>query len=191
MKYRTYLLLIIFLLIASINFNLFLKPLHLVCGGTQGIAIILHEFMSLSYSNIILIINIIMLLLSTIFLNKKTTFGTLLATLIYPFFVKLTSFINIEISSIVINIILSGIFSGITNGFIYKLGFTAGGISLISPIINKYTNISIGIIHFFINFIILLLDLLLFGIKNFFYSFIVILLNSFTIQIILFKKKIM
>ena len=67
---KKYLLLLIILLIAAINFNLFLKPLKLVTGGTQGLSIIINSFTNVSNSLIILIINIIMLILSFIFYTK-------------------------------------------------------------------------------------------------------------------------
>ena len=41
---KKYLLFLIILLIAAINFNLFLKPLKLVTGGTQGLSIIINSF---------------------------------------------------------------------------------------------------------------------------------------------------
>ena len=88
---KKYLLLLIILLIAAINFNLFLKPLKLVTGGTQGVSIIINSFTNVSNSLLIFIINLLMLILSFIFLRKQTTFGTILATISYPLFVKLTS----------------------------------------------------------------------------------------------------
>ncbi|MBQ8892436.1 MAG: YitT family protein [Bacilli bacterium] len=189
MKYKDYLYLLILLFLASINFNLFVKPNNLVCGGSIGLAIIINKLTSIEHSVIILIINIIMFLLSIIFLNKKITLGSLIATIVYPVFVKITS--NFVISSnIVLSIIIVGIFSGITNGLIYKLGFTTGGINLIGPIFSKYFNIKIGTINLFINLIIMLLNLIIFGINNLIYSVIIIILNSIVINLILYKKTI-
>ena len=42
-----YFLLLLALFIAALNFNLILKPLHLVTGGTQGLAIILNHLLKL------------------------------------------------------------------------------------------------------------------------------------------------
>ena len=188
MKYKEYLYLLILLLIASMNFNLFLKPINLVCGGTVGLSIIIHQIIPISYATIILVINVIMLILSLLLLNKRTTIGTIIATFIYPLFINLTNNLSIEISYPILNIILSGIISGITNGYIYKLGYSSGGISILGPIINKYFHISIGTIHFFINLIIIILDFILFGFNNFIYSLLVILINGIVINIILYKK---
>lgn len=186
---KKYLLLLIILLIAAINFNLFLKPLKLVTGGTQGLSIIINSFTNVSNSLIILIINIIMLILSFIFLRKQTTFGTILATITYPLFVKLTSSLKFNFDYYLLNVIITGIISGITNGLIYKLDFTAGGINVLAPIINKYKNIKVGTINLIINSLILLIGCLMFGIKNFLYAMLVVIINSLLINVIMYKKR--
>ncbi|MBR3660354.1 MAG: YitT family protein [Bacilli bacterium] len=188
MKYKNYIYLIILLFIAAINFNIFLKPLSLVCGGTQGIAIIINKITKLDYFFIILIINILMFFLSIIFLNKKITISLIISTFIYPIFIRLTNNISYSFNIFILNIITVGIISGITNGFIYKFGFTSSGISLLGPFINKYTNIKIGTINFIINLIIMILNLIIFGIENVIYSLIVISINSLVINLILYKK---
>ncbi len=185
---KKYLLLLIILLIAAINFNLFLKPLKLVTGGTQGVSIIINNFTNISNYLIVLIINILMLILSFIFLRKQTTFGTILATISYPLLIKLTNSLKFNFDYYLLNIIITGIISGITNGLIYKLGFTAGGINVLAPIINKYKKIKIGTINLIINSLILLIGCLVFGVKNFLYAMLVVIINSIFINIIMYKK---
>ena len=185
---KKYLKLLLILLIAAINFNIFLKPMKLVTGGTQGLAIIIHELIKMPHSTIVLIINLLMLILSYIFLKKETTLGTVVATISYPLFIKLTSFFNLNISTNLLNVILTGIISGLTNGYIYKLGFTAGGINTIAPIINKYKNIKIGTINLIINIVILLIGCLQFGIKKLLYAIVVIIINSILINLVMYGK---
>ena len=188
MKYKEYSYLIILLFIAALNFNIFLKPLNIVVGGTQGLSLIIYKFIPISHSLIILIINSLMFILSILFLNKKITISLIISTFIYPFFINLTNnIININIDIFLI-IIIVGIISGLTNGLTYKLGFSASGISLLPLIINKYINIKIGTINFIINFIIMLFNLLLFGINNLIYSLIVIIINSLIINKILYSN---
>ena len=188
MKYKNYVYLIILLLIAAINFNMFIKPLSLVCGGTQGLSIIINKITKLDYSIIILLINILMMILSILFLNKKITTSLIISTFVYPLFVKLTSIMTYNFNIFVLNIITVGVISGITNGLIYKLGFTSSGISLLGPLINKYTNLKIGTINLFINLIIMLLNLIFFGINNVLYSILVVIINSLVINLILYRK---
>lgn len=187
-----YLKLIIILFIASLNFNLILKPLSLVCGGTQGVAIILNYFFKLDSSIVILVINLIMLLLSYIFLNKNVVYSSILASLIYPLFIKLTSgfslfFVN---KYMFIFVIIAGIISGITGGLVYRLGFSSGGMNSFNLLISKLFNIKISLSNFVVNFIIILISSISFGLKMSIYSVIVILISSFIINFILKRKRL-
>ena len=188
MKFKDYIYLIILLFVASLNFNLFLKPLNLVCGGTQGLSIIINNLTSIDNSILILVINVSMFLLSIVLLSKKMTLGLVISTFIYPLFIKLTSNLMFSFNNIIISIIVVGIISGITNGLIYKLGFSASGINLLGPLINKYFKFKIGTINLVINGFIMVLNLIIFGIDNLIYSFLVIIINSMVINLILYKK---
>ena len=186
---KSYLLLIFLLFLASINFNLLIKPFNLICGGTNGVATIFKYFIKLDYYYIILIINLLMFFLSICFLKKKATIGFIISTFIYPFFVFLTRNIYINLNFSIIIVLLAGIISGITNGLIYKLGFNMGGISIIGPILNKYLHIPIFLTHFFINFLIIIFSYFLFGFNNFLMSIIILILNSFFNYLILKERK--
>lgn len=193
MKLKKYLLLLAILFIASLNFNIILKPLNLVAGGTQGIAIILNHLFKLSPSLVILIINLLMLIISYFTLPKETTYGTIVATLVYPLFVKLTSNINslnLPDEYLIILVILSGIICGITGGYTYKLGFSSGGINVVALIAKKYFHINVAITNFVINTVIILLGAFNFGIVKCLYSILLILINSYIINKILGCKKL-
>ena len=148
---RKYIYLAILLLIAALNFNLILKPLELVTGGTQGLALLIYSLSKLKPSISILIINIITLILSYFFLSKTTTYGTIASSIIYPLCVKLTSFIPnysfIQNNQILFTII-AGIVCGITGGYIYKIGFSSGGVSTVNLLLNKYLKIRVATANF-------------------------------------------
>lgn len=188
MKYKDYFCLLLMLLIAAINFNIFLKPIHLVCGGTQGLSIIINKLTNIDNYIIILIINVTMFILCLFLLNKKMTLGLVISTFMYPIFIKLTSNFNFSFNNLIIHIIIVGIISGLTNGIIYKLGFSSSGISLLGPLLNKYLKIKIGTINLFINFFIMILNVIIFGINNLIYSLIVIIINSLVVNYILYRK---
>lgn len=185
------LLLIFLLYIAALNYNAFLKYLNLVTGGTQGIALLLKEVVKISSSKIIFIVNIICLVLSFLFLNRENTYSSLVASFFYPFFVGITSNISfkLNIDYIFIWSIITGLISGITGGFIYKIGFSSGGISTINLLVNKYFKIKISISNFIINTLIIIFGSFVYGIKNTIYSIIVIFVSSFIIYLILKNKK--
>ena len=195
-KFKKYLLLLLVLFLAACNLNLILKPLDLVTGGTQGMAILFNHLLNISPAMIIFIINILALIISYFFLPKETTYGTVIATFFYPMLVKLTSNFNFfDCSSHpFLFAIIAGIISGITGGLVYKLGFSNGGISIVSLIFNKYFHISIALTNFIVNGIIVLLGLYYFGFWNFLLALLVIFLQSLLIKVVLdrdyFKKTI-
>ena len=92
-KMKRYLLLLVALFFAALNFNVILKPLSLVTGGTQGVALLLNHLLQLSPALLILIINLITFITSYFTLSKTVTYGTMIASFAYPLFVKITSII--------------------------------------------------------------------------------------------------
>ena len=189
-KIKNYLLLTLCLFMAALNFNLILKPLELVTGGTQGFALLITNIIKIKPAIVILIINVTTLVISYFCLSKSTTYGTFASSFIYPICVKLTSFIS-NISYIAHHILLSsiiaGIICGLTGGYIYKLGFSAGGVSTINLIVNKYLKIRVAISNLIINLLIIVLGCFIFGLTKGFYSILVISISSIFINIIIKK----
>lgn len=190
MNIKKYLLLLLWLLLAALNLNLILKPLSLVTGGTQGLAIILNHLLKIKPSTIVLIINVIALIISYFFLSKASTSSAIISTFAYPLFIRLTSFIptiTFLEKHCLISSIIAGITCGVTGGFIYKLGFSSGGITIINLLVNKYLKIKIATSNFIINFIIILLGCYYFGFMKTIYSIIVITIGSLIINKVLKK----
>ena len=162
-----YLMLTFANLIAALNFNLLIKPINLVSGGSGGLALVLGNMINISTSHLITIIYIITFILGLIFLDKKKVYGIIYASITYPLFVYLTEKITMAIvlnySDILLVSIIAAMISGISNGLIYKYGFASSGLGIISPILNKYFKISISLANFLINSIIVLLGGYFFG----------------------------
>lgn len=181
-----YSVLIFSLFISSLVFNLLLYPTNLVTGGMNGVAIILNYIFDISPSLIILIGSIFLLGLSYLFLGLDQTGASLVATLIYPLFVSLTEplakIIIIDTSDLILISLLVGILLGITNGLMYKVGFSNGGLNIISQIVYKYFHISLGKTTMTINFIIVLIGGFYFGFNMMLYAFIIIYISGVVID---------
>ena len=178
--------LLLFLLLSAFNFNLVLKPLQIVVGGTQGLALIINAVSTYSPSLIVLVINLLMFIICLLLLNKKVTTSIIISTFIYPFLIKLTSFLN----SLVIResfwlVVLSGILSGITLGFTLKLNYSTGGLNIIVLVLKKYFNIKESLSNFIINSLIIILGMKLFGFHKAMIGILIIIINSITVNIIL------
>ena len=187
---KKHILLLILLFIAALNFNAFLKPLNLVTGGNQGIALIIKHLTKQKPSTIIFIVNMISLIISYIFLKKETTISLVIASISYPIFVRLTNNITLNVITKIpiLTSIIAGIICGITGGLIYKMNFNQGGISIFNSLLYKYLNIKISICNFIINTTILIIGSIYFCFIKLLYSLIVVIISSLIINFIMSKK---
>ena len=186
---RRILILLASLLVLSLVYNLLLLPTDLVAGGVNGIAIITNYVYGIDSSIMILLISSACLLFSFMYLGKERTLGSLLATFIYPLFVKLTAIIT---QGITINyddkfliIIFAGVIGGLANGFIYKTGFSNGGLPIISQILYKYHKIPLAKSSMIINASIIIVGSIFFGWSMMMYAIILVFINNMMIDKVL------
>ena len=181
-----YAVLIVSLFLSAIVFNLFLYPTNLVTGGMNGVAIIINHITDISPATIILIGAILLLGLSYLFLGLEQTAASVIATVIYPLFVSITEpitkLIVVDTSDLILISIFVGILLGITNGLMYKVGFSNGGLNIISQILYKHLRISLSKTTMVINFIIVLIGGIYFGFNMILYAFVIIYISSFVID---------
>ena len=177
------------ILVAAINFNLLLKPINLVSGGSGGLALVLQNICTISTSHLITIIYIITVILSIIFLEKKTIASIILASILYPVCTYLTeditNIIHLNYNDVFLVCIFSGIISGITNGIAYRYGYATGGLGVLAPIINKYLQTSISNVNFAVNAIIVLMGAYFYGFNMVIYAIILLYISSYVCNIII------
>lgn len=186
---RRILILLAALLVLALIYNLLLLPTDLVAGGVNGIAIITNYVYGIDSSLMILLVSSACLLFSLMYLGTERTLGSLLATFIYPLFVKLTAIIT---QGITINyddkfliIIFAGVIGGLANGFIYKTGFSNGGLPIISQILYKYHKIPIAKSSMVINSMIIIIGSFFFGWSMMMYAIILVFINNMMIDKVL------
>ncbi len=168
-------LIIIFLMfLTALFYNLLLRPINLVTGGTGGIAIILEEVLGLNPSVMIFVMYLILLIFSFLLLDKEDTYVGILITIVYPLFVELTlnisNIVKIDYNDILVIAIFSGVINGIINGIIYKLNLNTGGTSILAKIIFKYFDISVTKANFIINIIVVIFGVFIFGFEMVLYA---------------------
>ena len=182
-------MLIISLFFSAIVYNLFLLPVNLVTGGSSGIATITNYVYGIDPALMILIVSIICALLSLMYLGPEVTAVTILASFLYPFFVKitepLTDIIQLDYSDMFTITLFAGALNGIANGIMYKTGYNNGGLPVISQILEKYCKIPIAKTSAFMNITVVLIGGIFFGSTNVMYAIILIYLNSIIINKVL------
>ena len=171
-------------LIQAFTYNLFVVPNNFIINRTSGLAIIFNAIFHLDPVIFIYIVDIILLVISFIFLDKGKTYASLIGSFLYPVLITITTpFTNmlipyINIDNILITVVITGCLLGIGNGIVYKIGFTTGGGDIVMQLISKYKKVSEGKASLTMNIIIVLLGGLILGLANVIYSSIIIIIET-------------
>lgn len=186
---KRYSCLILALFVSAICYNLLIYPSKIVAGGTNGLSILVESIFHISPSIFILVFSVIILIISVFVLGIEKSSGSVVATLVYPLFVDLTSgitsILSINNHDMILISLFIGLISGWTSGMIYKMGFSNGGISLICQMIFDKLHISVSKVSFLINTILVISGGLYFGIETIMYAVIVLFVNSVVIDRVL------
>ena len=173
-------------LLLAINYNLFLLPNNLVIGGTSGLSIIFQNYINPTI--FINVATIALLIISLLFLGKEYTKKTIVGSLLFLLFISLTKDFcediagAINIDEFIVTVILVGILYGISNGIIFKTGYTTGGTDVIIRLLTKYLKIPEGKSTIYTNATIILLGGVSFGIAKVIYAFFVLYISSYLID---------
>ena len=182
-------MLIVGLFISAIVYNLFLLPINLVTGGAGGIATITNYVYDIDPALMIFLVSTACGIFSLLYLGVEETLAIILATVIYPLFVKITAPISdlifINYQDLFVISIYAGLIGGLANGLMYKSGYSGGGLAIITQILKKYYNIPIATTSAFMNTTIVIIGALFFGWTKAMYALILIYINSLVINKIL------
>lgn len=144
-KYLKLLLIMAFAACSALNYAIFVFPNNFAPSGIDGICTMIQDTANINIGYLSLIVNIPLIVLSFIFLNKdfavKSTLYILsfsLASIIYSK-MDLSRFYYLTITGT--SAILSPVVAGTIRGFLYyitlKLNASSGGIDIISALVKK------------------------------------------------------
>lgn len=161
------------ILIVSLAFNIFILPNDIVFG-VSGVAVIFKKIYGTDPSLIILLGSLILLVLSYFLMGAEKTANSVVGSLLYPLFVKLTEWViplvDLGSTEPFLIALFGAAISGFGFGLIFKSGFTTGGTDILNQIVSKYFKMSIGNAMFFTDGLIILTSLFFFGWQKFMYS---------------------
>ena len=151
--------------IYAFGLTYFVVPHHLFEGGATGITLITYYLFNIPISLMNLLINIPLFILAWKIFGSKTLYTSLLGTISLSIwlaiFEKIPLSFNLE-GDLVIVALVAGVLLGLGLGVIFNAGGTTGGTDIVARILNKYTNISVGKLLFALDYLILLLNLIIF-----------------------------
>ena len=188
-KLKRIFLMSISLLLSAVLYNMFLLPLNLVTGGTNGIATITNYVYGINPAFMILILSVACAIFSFMYLGVKRTMGTLVASLVYPLLVQLTLPLNNlmkgEPVDVLLMVLFAGVLSGIANGLMYKTGYSNGGFPVVSQVLFEKKHISVAKSSLVINVTIVLIGAMFFGTTNALYAIIFLYINNIILDKVL------
>lgn len=173
--------------ILAVSINLFIIPNKLLSGGLSGIGLMLQYTFNLPMGGTILILNIPLLVLSILKINKKFTVFTVLGTISLSIFLIITTPLNnvltpVEESYRLLYCIYGGVLSGIGLGIVFSNEGSTGGMDIIAIYAKKKYDIEIGLVSFIINFLIVAVGSVLFDFKVGLYTLISMYITSAVIE---------
>jgi len=177
-------MLVFVVLLLALNYNLFLLPNHLVIGGTTGLSIVLESLFGWNPNVVLYIFTAILMIVSFLFLGAKQTSASIVGSILYPFFVTLTSPLAtllqqyIHFDNVILLILAVGFLFGVANGIIYKVGFDTGGSDIIMRILHKYFHMPEGKSSFVTQILIILFGGLVFGVNNLIYALLILIIYT-------------
>lgn len=138
----------------------FILPNKLMTGGTTGLSLIVAHYTGISISAFVFVFNIIMFLAGLLILGKRFTVTTLLSTFFYPAalaFFENSKFIGGRITDDrLLASLFGGLIIGIALGVVLRAGASTGGMDIPPLILNKKLGLSVSVMLYFFDFIILL-----------------------------------
>ena len=179
---QRYCIFIFSMFFSALVFNVFYAKFSIVTGGSAGLSIIIKYLTGFDESKFVLYVSLALLVLCFFTLGFKQTLRNTIGTLLYPLFIKITSYLvvyfNVETDSLLLIALYAGILSGFASGIMMKTKFTAGGFNILYQIANKYFKISIGKSSLIINSLIIIFGAIVFGVPMAIYAVIALYLST-------------
>ncbi|CAM3716526.1 YitT family protein [Erysipelothrix urinaevulpis] len=161
----------------------FILPNKILSGGVAGFAIALYPIFNVNPEIMINIILVVTFMLGFIFLGKEFALKTLASTILYPLFVYLFGFIEIQTSmSPILASIYGGILTGIGLGLTFRTGASTGGMDIVPLILEKYTNVKVSIWILLSDSLVILLGLSNYGLELVLIGFLSVFTASYAID---------
>jgi uncharacterized membrane-anchored protein YitT (DUF2179 family) len=144
---KNYAIITVCLFVIALGWTAFLIPNNMLGGGVNGIATIVYWVTGLSTGYTIFTLNAILILFSFKILGWKFGVKTIYCIAVMSLFFSLLQNVFGDvpvISDKFLAAIIGGGIGGFANGIIFLSGGSTGGVDIITMVVNKYRNISLG-----------------------------------------------
>lgn len=169
-KTRQYLQISFGVLLLSMGYYFFYLPTGLVSGGTNGIGIIVQNYIPFSISIFILIINVVLLFIGLFLLGKEFFYKTAYSSILFPAIIFVFErifdenfFFRSEVNvPYFIAALVGGTLTAVGLGICFLNNGTTGGMDVVQKIISKYLHIPYSIAMYMTDVLIIFIGALVF-----------------------------
>lgn len=166
----------------------FILPNSLITGGTTGLGLSIEHFFGLPLNIFVWIFNISMFILGAVVLGKAFALTTLISSFYYPFILGILEDIpaltNVTNDKMLATI-CGGIMIGIGIGIVIRAGASTGGMDIPPLVLNKKWGISISVLLYTFDFIILMTQMLFSNTEQIIYGILLVLIYTIVLDKIL------
>ena len=176
----------------ALCYNLLLVPNNFAFSGMSGVGIIVNKLTGLNAVVFVYIANFLLLILSFLLLGWQVTKNTIIGSILYPLMLTITLPIAntilpyMNFSDLLVPAVLTAVLYGVSNGLIYKCGFSTGGSDVLVHILKKYLHLPESKCIRIVNGCIIMGCLFVFGLEICIYSFIIMIVGSLFVDKIIY-----
>ena len=167
--------------ILALAVGAFIVPHEIIMGGATGIGLTITHYIPVNLSVIVFIINAVLFILGTFVLGKKFALTTIISTIVYPVFLSIVQAIP-GIDTLTDNIMLATIYAGallgIGIGLVVRVGASTGGTDILALVLNKWFHVSIAVMMYVVDFIVLGFQVLFSNSEQILYGILALVLTT-------------
>ncbi len=164
----------------------FILPTGLISGGTTGLAIFVNHYTGLPINQFVMIFNIVMFVAGALILGKKFAMTTLLSTFFYPIALSILQeaarYTGVPTTNEMLCTVFAGALIGLGIAMVIQAGASTGGMDIPPLVVNKMTGISVALLLYAFDVIILLLQMIFTDSEKVLYGILLVCIYSFILE---------
>lgn len=187
---RDYIFIVLGLACYAFGFTAFILPEKIVIGGVAGMASLLYYQWEIPVALGNYGINIILLIMAAKVVGmtfvKRTIFGTTVLSFLIYLFQELFNGITIVSGQPFMSIVLGSLLCGFGIGLTFVHNGSSGGTDIIAAMVSKHSNVTIGRMILYVDFLIISSSYLLFqSVEKIVYGVVFVLILSYITDLVI------